>query len=362
VKGWVAMDRIGILVDRRVLARAMRGRPTIERVGLYRSVALELGVDIVVFCVERVDVKRAAVVGYAPAGEGWRRVRVPLPKVVHKRVLYRKSAPLRKLRRMQRRGVVFVNPVKIQDKARMLSLLRREPSVAAHIPPTRPYSWPALRGLLGRGGSAVVKPKIGSLGQGIVRVVPLGTGAVEWTRRRPVVIGRRSLKRRLARLTRRRRYLLQDYVALARYEGRPFDLRVPVQRGPDGGWLVPGMVAKVAGTHPYLTNMAQGGRAVPGAVALRAAFGPQADEVARSAEALALETARALARRHPFAADLGLDIGIDRSGKPWLFEVNTRDQRYTFYNAGMHDTFRALYRNPVAFCARLSRELAGGRR
>ncbi len=74
------MDRIGILVDRRVLARAMRGRPTIERVGLYRSVALELGVDIVVFCVERVDVKRAAVVGYAPAGEGWRRVRVPLPR------------------------------------------------------------------------------------------------------------------------------------------------------------------------------------------------------------------------------------------------------------------------------------------
>jgi len=356
------MDRIGILVDRRVLARALRGRPTIERIPLYRAIALEdLDVDIVVFSVEGVDLRRMRVHGYAPAEQGWRKIRTNLPPVVHKRVLYRESAPLRKLRRLQRRGIIFVNPVKIQDKARMIALLQKTPSIAARIPTTHPYSWSRLKEMLDRGMSAILKPKVGSLGEGIARAVPLPDGKVQWTRERPALVDRLSLKRRAAKLVGRRRYILQHYITLARYEGRPFDLRVPVQRDGDGRWVVPGMVAKVAGKHPYLTNMAQGGRAIPGTRALGAAFGAEAPAVIRRIEALALDVAQALSKKQPYAADLGLDIGVDQEGSPWLFEVNTRDQRYTFFNAGMLETFRELYRNPIAFCARLSRELTAGR-
>ena len=57
---------------------------------------------------------------------------------------------------------------------------------------------------------------------------------------------------------------------------------------------------------------------------------------------------------------MGLDIGVDHDGAPWLIEVNTRDQRYTFFNAGMHETFRQLYQNPLAFCAFLAKSLASG--
>lgn len=357
------MERIGILVDRRVLLRAMRGKPTIERIALYRSVALDdLGVDIAVFSIEGIDVRRRQVLGYVPTAHGWRKARTALPQVIHKRVLYRSSAPLRKLRRLQRRGVIFVNPVKFQDKGRMIAALTELPSLAACIPPTQSYRRSRLEALLDQGVSAVVKPKVGSLGQGIARIEPLEGGKARWTKERPLVVSRRALRVRLARLIRGRRYLLQRYVNLARCQGRPFDLRVPVQRGGDGRWTVPGMVAKVAGRHPYLTNMAQGGRAIPAQQALEAAFGSEAASVMGRVEALALDVARAVAQRHPFAADLGLDIGVDQNGVPWLFEVNTRDQRYTFYNAGMLDTFRALYRNPLAFCAFLSRERAAGRR
>ena len=36
---------------------------------------------------------------------------------------------------------------------------------------------------------------------------------------------------------------------------------------------------EVAGKHPFLTNMAQGGRAIPGRLAIEAAFGARAGEV-----------------------------------------------------------------------------------
>ena len=112
------------------------------------------------------------------------------------------------------------------------------------------------------------------------------------------------------------------------------------------------MAAKLAIGHPFLTNLAQGGRALPGIVALQGAF-PLNDvpAIVERIQRPSLGVAEAVASYYTNAADLGLDVGVDRSGHPWLFEVNTRDQRITFLEAGMHDAFRTLYRNPLAYCA-----------
>src|SRR5690606_14962085 len=125
----------------------------------------------------------------------------------------------------------------------------------------------------------------------------------------PRVLGARSLRRYLRRTVSPGRYLLQEDLALARYGERPFDWRVPVQRNGRGAWTVPGMVAKVAGMHPFLTNLAKGGRALPGEAAIAAAFAaPRAAEVIDAVKALAIRVAEAVGNEHPLAADLGLDI------------------------------------------------------
>lgn len=349
---------VGVLVDRRTLRQALGGRRTLERIHFYRSIALEEGIAVLLFCVEQVDAGRGRTVGYIPTGKGWKRVRAPVPRVVHKRVLFRTSAPLRTLARLQRRGVVFVNPYLIQNKARMGAALARDERVRPHIPETHPYRFRLLEAFLKEGRGAILKPRVGSVGKGLVRVLPLARGRAEMTGRKARILSFAALRRKLARSVPIGRYLLQEYLPLARYRGRPFDLRVPVQKDGSGEWRTPGMVAKVAARHPFLTNMAQGGRAIPGEVAIAAAF-PSAEvpEVIERVRRLAIDVARAVAREHPHAADLGLDIGVDRDGKPWLIEVNTRDQRYTFHEAGLHDAFRALYRNPLLYCARLLGEL-----
>ncbi|WP_376768681.1 YheC/YheD family protein [Paenibacillus foliorum] len=45
---------------------------------------------------------------------------------------------------------------------------------------------------------------------------------------------------------------------LATYEGRPFDLRISVQRDASGEWQLTGIVAKIASKKTLLTNIAQG--------------------------------------------------------------------------------------------------------
>lgn len=173
---------------------------------------------------------------------------------------------------------------------------------------------------------------------------------------------RARLRQYLSRTIRPAVYLLQQYLPLASHRERPFDLRVPVQRDGTGAWSVPGMVAKVAMGHPFLTNLAQGGRAVPGDEAIEGSFGPAGAAMIRNRiQTLAIDVARAVARRYRHAADLGLDIALDREGKPWLLEINVRDQRITFFQAGMLEAFRTLYKNPLEYCAYAARTGRGRR-
>lgn len=352
---------IGVLVDGQTLKRAMRGRRTTERIGLYRSIARdELRIDIVLFAIDGLLVGRNLVSGYVPTATGWRRVRLPIPKVVHKRVLYRNNAPLRKLARLQRRGTILVNPALIQNKREMSRTLAADPEVNHHLPKTLPYRWDRLAGMLDSGAGVILKPSVGSVGQGIIRLIPKDHGAVEMTAKTTQILSRSALRKRIRRAIGSRRYLLQEYINLARYEGRPFDLRVPVQRGGSGRWTLSGMVAKAARKHAFLTNAGQGGRILPGETALRHAFSDAASDVIGRVSDVAVKVAKAVARKHPYAADLGLDMGVDADGKPWLIEVNTRDQRYTFHEAGMEEEFRSLYRNPLAFCALLAQTVEAG--
>ncbi len=348
---------VGVLVDRRTLLRALRNRSTYERIAFYRSIATEeLGIDIIVFSVDGIRERRNKVTGYVPTSNGWRKTTTTIPKVIHKRVLYRQSAPLKTLRRLQRRrGTLFVNPLRIQNKADMNKALTGDPAVAAHIPPTQALRWRPLIQALEAGTSIIIKPRIGSVGQGILRIEPTSGGRFKVTSRTTRVHTRAGLRKRLRARLGSGRYIMQHYLMLARVDDKPFDLRVPVQRDGSGAWRLPGMVAKVAGPHPFLTNLAKGGRAIPGRQALESAFAPaDAGRVVKSVNRLALNVAKAVAQSHPRAADLGLDIGVDQEGKAWLIEVNTRDQRITFFEAGLHDEFRTLYKNPLAYCAHLA--------
>jgi len=352
---------IGVLVDKNTLAKSMRGRSTTERIGLYRSVARELGIDIIVFSIENVSTSQNRLTGYVPTPSGWKRAYAAIPTVIHKRVLYRSNAPLQKLKRLHRRGTIFINPPLMQNKAKMSRTLANDLAVRPHLPQTFPYRWDLLAALLDRGVGIVLKPRVGSVGQGIMRLIPRDGERVELTKSSTRLLSRAALRRRIRASIGSRRYLMQQYVNLARYHGRPFDLRVPVQRDESGRWRLSGMVAKVANKHAFLTNAGQGGLLLPGETALRHAFPTSTPDIVQRVGEVAVNVAKAVAREHPYAADLGLDMGVDVDGKPWLIEVNSRDQRYTFHEAGMEDAFRSLYRNPLAFCAHLMQLVESGK-
>src|SRR5690606_10192340 len=81
-------ERVGVMVERRTLELARRGRPTHERLRLYRDITLRGGPELVLFSLGDADFRERRVHGFVPTRRGWRRKEAELPAVIHKRVLF----------------------------------------------------------------------------------------------------------------------------------------------------------------------------------------------------------------------------------------------------------------------------------
>lgn len=352
-----AAPAVGVLLNRHILRRGVRGLRTFERIDYYVEAARELELDVAFFDLGGIRLKEGKVAAFVPDGDGaFRRKIVPLPRAVHKRSLYRERSEVAIVRRLNRLGIRVFNPEVPWDKYRIDRLLRRDPALRAYLPGAAPlssgsYSW--FRSRLLEGTEVFVKPRRGSLGLGIARVVPAGkrrfrveTRAGSWTT---------SLRGAWKRVRKgRRRHFMQEGIPLLEEGGHRIDLRVPVQRDGSGAWQVPGMAVKRAERHAFLTNVARGGSVhAPGELLTRLLGPGRAAATVAEIERMAVRVAEAISSRYPGMADLGLDVGIDAQGRAFLIEVNRRDLRVTMGLSGQVDVHRALYRNPLAYARHL---------
>lgn len=348
---------IGVLLDRRVLRAAVAGRATYENLDFYRQFARP---GVCFFTFDGVDLRRGRVLAYVFDRDRRLTARgLPLPRIVH----YRAVAIAKRDRRLaaalvRRPGLIVFNDPRCGGKLRNALWLAADPATRAHVPETLRYDGPrALGTLLAKYPAVILKPVWGSLGLGLIRVrrTPDGYAWETGNSVRPHFCRTlAALAAELGERVARRPYLVQRALDLALYRGRPFDVRVSVQRGGDGEWRVAGMVAKVAGRNRIATNVARGGRAVNLLVVLSEVFGPAAaDRCAEALAGLGLRAAAVLSRHERGMADYGFDLCLTKDGHPWFLEANHRDLRYSFRDSGDRALWANTYRNPMEYAAHL---------
>ncbi len=344
---------VGVLLNRRILRRNLRGGSTFERLSLYAKAAEELGVDVVFFETAGVRMKRRQVVGYVPTGDGQLERRLlPMPMVVHKRGLFKRREDLKVLNQMKRQRVYIFNPEIRWDKYRIHQLLVKEPNLRRYLPESvlpRSANLQWFRRQLTDGAEVFVKPRRGSLGLGIARVRRVGPGRYRFESRK---IRKETTLKGAWNMVRRGRNtnLLQKGIQLFEDEGRRVDLRVPVQKDGNDRWHIAGIAAKRAERLSFLTNLARGGSVHDGRDILARNFGEDRvngiiDEILR----LATLVAQTMNAHSPQLVDLGLDIGVDTQGHPYLIEVNRRDLRVLLDRSGQQGAFATVYKNPIAY-------------
>lgn len=343
------MKRIGIMLDWALMENGIAGKPTYERLDYYVEIGKELGLEPVFFHPRHVDLKRKMVTGHFWNGNRLIARTVPIPKVIHNRVLSG-QAPTRAIIRQLSRNYKVFNGIVIRDKQRVHQMLWENKWIRPYLPKTQLFTPQTLRQFIEQRPVVYVKPSIGSVGLGVVRIEQQGSRYVSITSRQKKLLGKQTLGKEISRWVGHRKFLVQEGIPLAKYRGETFDIRVSVQKNGLGNWCISGMVAKVANQANKLSNLARGGQAVKLDEVLKELFAPEQMQIVKMRLGLAaVEIATQYAKYYPSLADLGMDMGIDESGNPYLIEVNVRDQRYSFFEAGELELFQRTYRHPLEY-------------
>lgn len=345
---------VGVLLN----AAVHRGVPWLktgqESLANYEEAAAAYGLTPCFLKLSDIDTESGFSLAYIQAPQGYRSVVIPTPTVIHNRAIYSQSSS--GVQRLLRQGLLIYNSCNRYGKDQIHGLLEQNPELHRYLPATA-TGFQGLREMMDSYPDLILKPCRGSIGKGVMRLSHIGerrwvwsylpAGSSRWINRRVAMDALpEMLRRRFAAVP----YLVQERVPLAEVDGRPFDLRVTVQRGWGGEWQVTGMFAKRAAPGGFVSNIARGGEAMGASAALEQTFsGSQAAAIRTSVQSLSLTVARELERTLPGLADLGLDIGITSKGRIYFIECNGRDQRYGFRMAGMPGAWKDSYRKPLGY-------------
>lgn len=352
-------ESVGILLDDSTFARLPSRHTGNERLHLYNRAAKELKLAPPFFMNLR-HISGTSATGYTYSGRRYRLRRRSLPRVVHNRDLALRPRMNAKLSRLSRSSVVF-NRKNRYTKTKIAAMLAKDKALQPYLPDTFVYSSARLAQAMNRYHALFIKPASGSVGDGIIKLSRIGQDRwlVQWKNRHKLsgAKARAMVHRAIAG----KPYIIQEAVMLALYQGRPYDIRVSVQKGHSGNWQITGMVGKVAAPGRHVTNVAKGG-SVKRCETLFRHSGLPPEETARAVARVSLQIAACLDRHLPRLADLGLDMGVDRNGRVKFIEMNGRDQRYSFRKAGMSREFFRTYRTPMEYAKRLLAQSGSQRR
>ncbi|GAB6991521.1 YheC/YheD family endospore coat-associated protein [Paenibacillus pini] len=352
---WISY--VGILVNAAMHKGIPQRRTGQESITNYEEAARSFGLIPCFMRLQDIHLESGQCLAYVLNNNEYARIRLPIPRIIHNRALYFDKNSRHKIELMLGQGYRIFNAYNRYGKDEIHHVLCSDTQIAPHLPETINATSLSIKEMMRRYDDMIIKPCAGSVGKGLMRLRYKGSSwtlkfsrsgrAHDWHTLR---LRRQQLPVILLRRMRSVPFIVQERINLAEYNKRPFDLRVSVQRGINGQWDITGMFAKVAASNAFVSNVAQGGSVFPVNVVLPSSLpNIPTGRIVADVRELSMRIVMKLERHLPMVADFGLDIGITSLGKPYFIECNGRDQRYGFHKAGMYETWKDSYRQPMAY-------------
>ncbi|MFC5700565.1 YheC/YheD family protein [Cohnella faecalis] len=278
---------------------------------------------------------------FEPSLLKWQREAHPLPALVYDRSWPANESEKRKYRQALRklnsaRRLAHLNGP-LPGKAAVQLALAGDERLSPYLPPTRLYEGTDsfLRWLTRNRGAAFLKPAAGSQGRRVVAVRRKADGSVSLRGRladnRAFSCDCADFHEAAARIGRwigGREYVMQPLLDLRNAKDEPFDIRALVQKNGKGRWALTGTAIRRGQAETVTANLHGGGTAEPAQAALASMFGGEkAVMLLEEIRECCLHVVCTLEQCYGRFAELGLDFGVDRSGRLWFLEANSKPGR-----------------------------------
>jgi len=301
---------------------------------------IKTGVLVYVFPVESINplTKEAKAYLYLPTQNKWITRMMPLPDVVYNRIPSRKEEdkPVVKqtIQFLKNENIPFFN-LRFFNKWTLYQWMKESSELTKIVPETTFLSQENLREALKKYPMFYLKPINGKAGVGFMKIERtnssiLLTYQTHQKQYRQEFKQFSALWKFISSLTKHTEYIIQRGVNLTTFQGRPYDLRILVQKNGLGNWAVTGIGIRQAGEKSITTHVPRGGSILSFQQVMESSFGPNiAQELKKKLSALAIKIAKHLERKSGhMLGEISLDIGIDQHYRLWFFEANAKPMEF----------------------------------
>lgn len=284
------------------------------------------------------DFSETGCIGYSFEDGKWISSLHPLPDVIYNRIHSRKMehAPGFKAFRstIEKLDITFFND-RFLSKWEINQCLADECLLHPHIPETHLFSQKNLEDLLQKYSTVYIKPVHGSQGRNIFKLEKEETNIIWQTSQDPDSAKKAKkaafadIFNELKPLLRNQIYIVQQGISLLEFQNRTMDFRVLVHKKQNRLWEVTSLVARISAEQQFVSNIAKGGEIMKPHMALVSCFSnDKAMELLSRIKELSIFAADAVSKKTKgLMGELGIDIGLDPDGKPWIIEVNSKPSK-----------------------------------
>ncbi|MCZ8512716.1 YheC/YheD family protein [Paenibacillus filicis] len=236
------------------------------------------------------------------------------------------------------------------NKLGKTKLLNRKEELRALVPTTTRATRESLHSMLKEYGMVYVKPNHGTGGYGVIKAERKERGDAHYYQYKHSMKERRfdtykAFYHSIRKITGKKTYVVQKGIRLLRCQKRPFDIRVMVQLNERRRWEHTGTIGRMAHPRRIVTNYHNGGTPLPLGKLLKPHLDPNGiAKMEKDLADLGVKVAKHLQSGFPWVKEIGVDVGLDKAHRPWIFEVNTRPDPFIFHKLGKPSVFRKIMR------------------
>jgi glutathione synthase/RimK-type ligase-like ATP-grasp enzyme len=248
------------------------------------------------------------------------------------------------------------NSVALSNKWIKTKWLWDDEEIKPFIPPTLLFNKKNVTRILDKYSVVYFKPVRGSCGADIYRIEQPSAGeyTLQKDSNKMTYVSEDDLYEDLKKRSKGKKFLLQKGIDMADTNGDPFDLRVMVQKTNEGQWVTTAVFTKIGKAGKVVNNYHQGGRLSTFKETMEGAgfTDVEIEDMQSKLERLGEDVGNCFDRHLSGFRELGLDVAIDKKGRMWILEVNTKPQYYPL----KHFKDKSMYERIISIAKQYGRE------